>query len=321
MSPQKSLNICEDTFQWHNGEHPIKSEVNQAKKEEIVNYDTKHSTAGDNTIETSQNLSQATQIEEGTVISIPVIDTQDASKKYSQVRLRPKPRKTPITKENEVPMEVTSPCLQSSDLLHKPFIQTPSINISEAEKEACHTRSLERECHLRPSSYSYPKQQSPLLMYKKCLSPPNNEAIRRRSSPQLGEYYRMPPVSSNTDKMKTKTMGDARQLFALISPQKCKSATMDRPLDFKKQTLWRMVVETNSTTDVNVRRSLDRYVCHCETTTFMIFLHSNSCYAANTPHNCQDTAEASYNKKDISKELSDMVIYTETVKFTGFKVE
>ena len=33
-----------------------------------------------------------------------------------------------------------------------------------------------------------------------------------------------------------------------------------------------------------------------------------------------DTVEASYSKNDIAPELSDLVIYTETKKFTGFKV-
>ena len=35
---------------------------------------------------------------------------------------------------------------------------------------------------------------------------------------------------------------------------------------------------------------------------------------------CTDTAEASYRNKCIAKELSDMVYYTEPVKFNGFKV-
>ena len=33
-----------------------------------------------------------------------------------------------------------------------------------------------------------------------------------------------------------------------------------------------------------------------------------------------DTVEASYSKKEIAPELSDLVVYTETKKFTGFKV-
>lgn len=36
---------------------------------------------------------------------------------------------------------------------------------------------------------------------------------------------------------------------------------------------------------------------------------------------CTDTAEASYKNKCIAKELSDMVYYTEPVKFNGFKVK
>lgn len=36
---------------------------------------------------------------------------------------------------------------------------------------------------------------------------------------------------------------------------------------------------------------------------------------------CHDTAAASYSSKDIAGQLSDMVVYTEPVKFTGFKVE
>ena len=35
---------------------------------------------------------------------------------------------------------------------------------------------------------------------------------------------------------------------------------------------------------------------------------------------CADTAEASYKHKCITKELSDMVYYTEPIKFNGFKV-
>ena len=34
----------------------------------------------------------------------------------------------------------------------------------------------------------------------------------------------------------------------------------------------------------------------------------------------RDTAEATYDSKDIARELSDMVVYTEPVRFTGFKV-
>ncbi len=33
-----------------------------------------------------------------------------------------------------------------------------------------------------------------------------------------------------------------------------------------------------------------------------------------------DTAEASYSSKDIARELSDVVLYTETIRFNGFKV-
>ena len=36
---------------------------------------------------------------------------------------------------------------------------------------------------------------------------------------------------------------------------------------------------------------------------------------------CSDTAEASYKIGCITKELSDMVYYTEPVKFSGFKVK
>ena len=36
---------------------------------------------------------------------------------------------------------------------------------------------------------------------------------------------------------------------------------------------------------------------------------------------CTDTAEASYKNRCIAKELSDMVYYTEPVKFNGFKVK
>ena len=36
---------------------------------------------------------------------------------------------------------------------------------------------------------------------------------------------------------------------------------------------------------------------------------------------CPDTAEACYQSKDISQELSDLVVYTEPVKFNGFKVQ
>lgn len=35
---------------------------------------------------------------------------------------------------------------------------------------------------------------------------------------------------------------------------------------------------------------------------------------------CTDTAEASYKNRCIAKEISDMVYYTEPVKFNGFKV-
>lgn len=35
---------------------------------------------------------------------------------------------------------------------------------------------------------------------------------------------------------------------------------------------------------------------------------------------CTDTAEASYKNKYIAKEMSDMVYYTEPIKFNGFKV-
>ena len=35
---------------------------------------------------------------------------------------------------------------------------------------------------------------------------------------------------------------------------------------------------------------------------------------------CTDTAEASYKHKCIAKDISDMVYYTEPVKFNGFKV-
>ena len=45
-----------------------------------------------------------------------------------------------------------------------------------------------------------------------------------------------------------------------------------------------------------------------------------SLVALDTPQNCRDTEEASYDSKDIARELSDMVICTEPVKFTGFKV-
>lgn len=43
--------------------------------------------------------------------------------------------------------------------------------------------------------------------------------------------------------------------------------------------------------------------------------------STNTPQNCCDTAVASYDGKDIARRLSDMVVYTEPVKFTGFKVQ
>ena len=36
---------------------------------------------------------------------------------------------------------------------------------------------------------------------------------------------------------------------------------------------------------------------------------------------CTDTAEAIYKNKCIVKELSDMVYYTEPIKFNGFKVK
>ena len=36
---------------------------------------------------------------------------------------------------------------------------------------------------------------------------------------------------------------------------------------------------------------------------------------------CTDTAEAIYKNKCIAKELSDMVYYTEPIKFNGFKVK
>ncbi len=36
---------------------------------------------------------------------------------------------------------------------------------------------------------------------------------------------------------------------------------------------------------------------------------------------CTDTAEAIYKNKCIARELSDMVYYTEPIKFNGFKVK
>lgn len=214
---------------------------------------------------------------------------------------------------------------------HKPLRRTTSVNSDSDSNRSFTSCSLtflhspssnplnlsSQDHHKPPRSPSPLPEKLPLTSHEfnSFLSLPRN-SHRRGSTPSLTM------CEPSMTEPETSQDNENKQLSVLLSPQHVK-------LKKDSQDLRRKVLKANSYSDTQQSQaSYKRYGVEdsCDPLCITILLYNSfqedyrSTDSIDPTQTCRDTAEASYDSKDIAKELSDMVIYTEPIKFAGFKV-